>query len=939
MKPRKTNSIISENFIKNLSEVIAGYLSHEDFEKLIEIIKTTIKENSFDQSAEANLLRIIQSSHDKAHFLRDIIEYELNRDAIIIISQNSNYFTDILVRNPEYFYYAITPHDVLYKTGNSYYETSIKSSLSKFKSFESKVRILKSIKRKEILQIGLQDILFNAPLDVTTKHLSLLAKQICSSLFELCLQNIREKHSIQKLIEDYCIIALGKLGGDELNYSSDIDLIIFYNEDEQLKKTKSKKEILTEAVVLFIQTATQINEDGFLYRIDFRLRPDGRNASLCRGLTDYLNYYESRGEDWERQMLLKSSFVCGQIILFNKFINFLRPFIYPASFAASPTKQISKLKNNIENKISDEQNIKLSPGGIRDIEFSVQALQLINGGKISELRHQNTLTAITKLNENNLLSDAEASSMTDNYILYRRIEHFLQLMNNRQTHTIPIDPLFRSKLSLFLGYKNSLELDQDLQIRSERIIAIRNSILGMEVDLKNSSDLFDDIQFENTKQAKTNIRFLREGMGVSGRRIFERNSIEAFSKIENELFLRLKSCVEPDLALDNFVKIINHTDFPSLWYNQLRDKKLLEAFLILCQFNQHAVDLLLNDETNKELFLSGHFSENIFQSDLSSFSLQNILLIISSQFTLGLISPREVSATIKKYLKNIILKLVEEKLDKISKLNYFISSLGSFSTGEMTLTSDVDLLFIVKDLQKQKSAQKHFQIFLLELKEKLKPFNVDCRLRPEGKSSYLVWDLESSIVYLQSRARIWELQAFTKINFVAGNDKLYNKFYQKINDRIKKERSEQIRDEMLSMHNKIISLSGSEFSKIDFKKGKGGLIDIEFILQYLILCNPKYFILNSGKDLFENITSLQDIFPVNNFKTSLKSNYLFLKNLQLSIQTLFNFLTPKIPTGKKQLKILEGFFNLHNEGNYKATLSRVMKENHQLFNFIFRGKN
>lgn len=940
MKRKKTNNIIPENFIKNLFDITAGYLSADDFEKLIAAISISAKNYLFDQSSQANLIRIIQSSHDKSYFLHDLISYELNRDAIISIAQNSNFFTDILVRNPEYFYYAISARDEAKQADKNFYEKTIKNSLSKFKSFESKVRILKSFKRKEILRIGIQDILFNAPFKSTTENLSLMAKEICSSLFEMCLRQTLEKYSIQTPVNDYCLIALGKLGGNELNYSSDIDLIIFFEENVQLTKSKTKKEILTEAVVLFIQTSTENNEDGFLFRIDFRLRPDGRNAPLCSTMIDYLNYYESRGEDWERQMLLKSSFVCGQEKLFQIFMNNLRPFIYPASFSFSPIEQIKKLKLNMEKNISEEQNIKLSPGGIRDIEFSVQALQLINGGKNAELRQANTLSAISKLKKNNLLNDEEALTLTENYIFYRRIEHFLQLMNNRQTHTIPSDALIRNKLSLFLGYNNFSELNKDLQLRTEKIISIRNSILGTDVELNNSADLFGTIKFKDRKQAFRNIQFLREGVGVSGRRIFDKNSIEAFSKIENDFIHRLKSSPDPDLLLSNFVKIINHTEIPSVWYKQLSDKNLFEAFIILCQYNQHAIDLLVSDETNKDAFLSGNFSDNILQAKLINFSTQHFLFIISAQFTLRLISAEEISSLIKKYIEQTIIQLAQKVLgNKISKSKYFIASLGSFSTGEMTFTSDVDLLFIVTDIQKEKTAEKSFQNFLLKLKETLKPFNVDCRLRPEGKSSHLVWDLDASILYLQSRARIWELQAFTKINFVYGDFNSYTAFYDGIRNRIESETTDRIKSEMFLMYKKIISQSFSQYSRFDLKKSSGCLIDLEFIVQYLILTNPNYFKICSGKNLRKNIELLSHKIPKTKLEISLDMNYILLKELQILVQTMFSISYSKIPSAEIEQKLLESFFSKYRSDNFKVVLDRITKENHLLFNFIFKGEN
>ncbi len=330
-------------------------------------------------------------------------------------------------------------------------------SVNRFKTFNGKVTALRNLKRREFLRIGLMDVYLNEKVERITEELSFLTKSITSILFDLCYKEILLKNKIEKLSNKYCLIALGKLGGNELNYSSDIDLIVFTDKNTLINKRIYYNQIITETVQLFIEQASSISSKGFLYRVDFRLRPDGKNAPLCGTINQYLQYYELRGEDWERQMLIKSDFICGSYNLYKKFYSYLEKFIYPSSFSVSPLVQIKKLKSNIEKRVSEEDNIKLIPGGIRDIEFSVQALQLLNGGKNKSLRTGNTLTAISELNKTKLLSDAETKTFSEAYILYRRIEHYLQLMNNTQTHTIPDSGELLEKVSHHLGFNTSSE--------------------------------------------------------------------------------------------------------------------------------------------------------------------------------------------------------------------------------------------------------------------------------------------------------------------------------------------------------------------------------------------------------------------------------------------------------------------------------------------------
>ncbi|HVO73666.1 MAG TPA: hypothetical protein VMT35_06560, partial [Ignavibacteriaceae bacterium] len=430
---------LSEEFLKKLAGFSAGYLPPDSFEKLQNIFSAEISSKFFTFGSESNMLRIISAMFDKSSFLNNCIRYPHFVEILSAVSANSNYLTDILVRDPEYFYLIVNEERLNEKINEKNFYAATFKSLESFKTLDAKLNFLRSLKRKEILRIGTKDILGLTGLKDTTEELSVLASVTSRIVFELCYNEILLKYKLEGIGRKYCLASLGKLGGFELNYSSDIDLIIFYDEDEHLSNNKEYHEVLLEAVYLFIESASSITGAGYIYRVDFRLRPDGRNSPLCRTYGDYINYYESKGEDWERQMLIKLGFIAGDEELFKKFKNYITPFIYPSSFSISPTEQIKRLKSGIEKNLIDDQNIKLVPGGIRDIEFSVQALQLLNGGRFKEIRTGNTLDAVRMLEEKVLLTTEETKIFREGYILFRKIEHFLQLMNDAQTHSIPTE--------------------------------------------------------------------------------------------------------------------------------------------------------------------------------------------------------------------------------------------------------------------------------------------------------------------------------------------------------------------------------------------------------------------------------------------------------------------------------------------------------------------
>ena len=932
----KKQSVLSKDFIEKLAEFSAGYLSQQEFEQLIKVFETEASRKYFSRSSESNLLRIITNRYGRILLLQDCIKYPHYAELLLGISINSNYLTDILVRNPEFFYRVANPSDLKSRLDEENFVKVIRSTTSVFKSFHAKVNSLRSLKRREILRIGLRDILGLSELKETVFDLSVLARGIASELFSICYKEVLLKYDINKTNHEYCIIALGKLGGNELNYSSDIDLIILFDEEGKVKN-KQYSEILNETVLLFIEAATSITDAGYIYRIDFRLRPDGRNSPLCKTFNEYINYYETRGEDWERQMLIKASFLTGNKMLYDKLINYISHFIYPSTFTVSPQDQIKQLKKNIEKQLSDDENIKLIPGGIRDIEFSVQALQLINGGKNLTLRTGNTLDAITRLENEKLLSANEAETLRKAYILYRRVEHYLQLMNDLQTHSIPEKGETLEKLSSFLEFRNSSEFKKDIKNQRLQVEKIFNSITGSGKD-KTFSEGKININFSNKTKALQNLRFLREGTGLLGQKSSDKNSILAFQKIEPDLLDYLKKSFLPDTVLQNFVRIIKEANFPSIWYNAFNDKKFFKSFLTIMEFSQKSVDLFAEDKDLREYLLSKKVFEKIDKNSLKTFSMKEILFILSVQFTLNKIGFALLSKTLSNYFSAKISAIMEKFIGENKILSeYFIAGLGSFSTEEMTFASDIDLIFVVDKLDSKGVIQKEFQNILLKFKNDFSPFSVDCRLRPEGKSSMLVWELSSYADYLKSRARIWELQAFTKLSFVCGNKKLFNRFIGFVSDRIKIEDKSKIKTEMVEMRRKTYPatnhLTGNSFN---IKKSRGGLTDIEFVIQYLILCNPDLFKKCCGNNAIKNIAILSKEKAALKEIKKLKDNFSFMKFVELSNQNIFNSTLPIISQDEVKLQTLAQRMNFKSKEDFLAKVLATAKSSQNFFDKFLR---
>ena len=925
---------LSKDIIEKLAEISAGYLPENIFEKFLELISIEIAGKYFTRSSEANLIRIILSMFDKASFISECVKYPHYVELLISISVNSNYLTDILVRNPEYFYWIVNPSNLNRNLIEDELKKNLISNIASYKSLNAKLNFLRSQKRKEILRIGAKDILGLNDLKTVTEELSILARSITSQLFSICYNEVLTKNNLQLNEDTYCLFALGKLGGNELNYSSDIDLIIFYDNDVSIKSKKEFSEILIEAIYLFIESATSITSLGYIFRVDFRLRPDGRTSVLTRSLQEYLNYYESRGEDWERQMLIKSGFVGGNKNLYDNFVNYLQPFIYPSTFSISPMEQIKKLKINIEKNLKDEENIKLLSGGIRDIEFSVQALQLLNGGRIKNIRTNNTLNAIAQLKNEKLLSDEEANTFRNSYVFYRKIEHYLQLMNDTQTHSIPSGGEILEKLSSYLKFKNAEEFNRNVSENRKKVKAVYESIIGKETDLKIKENKISNIKFENQNKAEKDFIYLSEGKGLLGQKEFDKNTLESFTKIEQYLISYLDNSIQPDLVLQNFVRVFRNITFPSIWYNEFLDEKFFNSFLMICEFSQKAIDLFAEDSDLHEYFLTRRVFQKIALTKEINIELKKLLFSLCVQFTIGLITSENLSRILCNYFSQQIINISKQNFTEEESKELFIACLGSFSVGEMTFASDIDLIFGTKNMDAVKDVEKKFQTLLLNLKEKFKPFVVDCRLRPEGKSSQLVWDLKSYQNYLQSRARIWELQALSKMNFIFGNRKIYNALVNSLSRRVKSEAKETIKKELTGMRTKMLPSISYLSKSFYIKKSSGGISDIDFIIQYLLLTNSVIYKKNLGYSKIKNLSKLETTLPNLIDYKKLKADFEFLKELEIINQNVFNVSSNLINKDEKKYRLYAYFFSLSSV-EFEKKLSAVIKEIHTIYKNIF----
>ncbi|MCC6127558.1 MAG: bifunctional [glutamate--ammonia ligase]-adenylyl-L-tyrosine phosphorylase/[glutamate--ammonia-ligase] adenylyltransferase [Pirellulales bacterium] len=327
------------------------------------------------------------------------------------------------------------------------------------------LRALRRFKRRETLRIAYGDILREQPLKVVALQISYLA----DALLEAALRAAGRKLGAQRgtpMAPDgkparFTVLGMGKLGGWELNYSSDIDLIYLYDYDGKTDGSRSISnreffEQLAREMNRFIAERTEL---GSVYRVDLRLRPEGERGPMVVSLESAMRYYDLRGRTWERQAFIKARPVAGSLELGREFLEALTPWIYRRYLTAADIAGIKALKRRIEQQThragADDREVKTGHGGIRDIEFVIQFLQLLNGGALPEVRTGNTLEALARLERAGCLTNLERTLLEENYGFLRKVEHRLQIMFDLQTHLLPKDEAELRKLALRMSYADA----------------------------------------------------------------------------------------------------------------------------------------------------------------------------------------------------------------------------------------------------------------------------------------------------------------------------------------------------------------------------------------------------------------------------------------------------------------------------------------------------
>ncbi len=751
--------------------------------------------------ALVNLLRFVEASFSRAALFNDLVQFRPFLELLVTLFGSSRYLADILVREPELFRWLTGSDALTSPVDPAGLREEFRRTREMFSRPGRMLDAVKRIHRRTILRIGAQDLMGRADLASVTAQLSDLADAVVDAALGIAALQLRERFPVPPTPSTetgLSVLALGKLGGRELNFSSDIDILLVYDQDGTVTDRHGKEvaslEYYNKLAELLVQDLTQSSEEGHLYRVDTRLRPESGMAPLARSLRSYLLYYEARGELWERQMLIKARPAAGDLQLGREFISQLQPFIYPRTFFQHPADAVARVKARIEAKIGDQKNIKLRAGGIRDIEFIVQVLQLLNGGKYPELREPNTLRAIDALNARGLLSDAESKTLTAAYTMFRMLEHRLQIMANLQTHTVPDDPQTLSALARRLGFPHGPALGASLAGRLKEVRSLFDQVMGARTGAgeggiravidgslseEEAAGVLAGFGLTDLRSAARAIRTLT-GTGLSGQQDLDARTRAAFRTIAPEFFREIAATPDPDLTLRDFGLLTASQTVPRQLFDALSYPRFRRLVLEIASMSPRLVrglarnPLLLDAVISDVQGLAEGLPLDLPRTqDLLEFKNHQELRS-GLRYILRFASLTGLTAELTSLAEFVVTTTLTRETRRARKLPLAVFALGKFGTRELNFDADLDLLFIAApagDAQRTRLEQTASSLMgrLSEVSERGRLYQVDARLRPEGRNAPLVTDLPAYGEYLRRRASLWERQSLTRARFVCGD--------------------------------------------------------------------------------------------------------------------------------------------------------------------------
>ncbi|WP_207613381.1 bifunctional [glutamate--ammonia ligase]-adenylyl-L-tyrosine phosphorylase/[glutamate--ammonia-ligase] adenylyltransferase [Alteromonas sp. 5E99-2] len=823
---------------------------------------------------------------------------------------------------------------------------------------------IRRFRNSEMAKITARDITKSQTIETSLQHVSKLADSLIMSTYMWLYQFCCQKYGTPQNGQPMCIIAMGKLGGEELNFSSDIDLIFAYPEKGETqghRKPIEHQVFFTRLAQRLIKALDQITTDGQVYRVDMRLRPFGDSGPLVTHFDAFSDYYHEQAREWERFAMVKARVLNPSCSAVTELENIIRPFVYKRylDFTTLDALQSMKLKIFADSRRRQlSNNIKLGEGGIREAEFFIQSFQLTHGGQSANLQIKNWKSVVSHLLEQGFIDEKTSSDLTQSYLFLREVEHCLQQINNEQTQTLPAldDELNWQRLALYTQSESSEIVQNKIETARQTIHGYFNELFVDESSTgANQDDSFtqlstlwlgdyDEIELSGALQDY----LCDDSAGYIARALlsFKQKCVRAHlsqraqSLIDKLIPLLITEALKPPtcdhIPLERMLliltAILGRTTYLDLLYAYPSVRQQLLVFCVASPWIAEQLKQfpLLLDELLSQAYLS-HSSATLedvkaeFKDELRQvllrMDLNNVELHMDAlrQFKLcqqfriaaadiqGSLPIEQVSDRLTALAEVILSHVVETAYSHMTKKygapNHCNSPIDSFAVIaygkmgglELGYGSDLDMVFLhdapstaVTDGEKSIGAQQFYikmaQRIMHILNTKMllgELYEADLRLRPSGNSGLLCCHVDGYAYYQDNDAWTWEHQALVRTRVVFGGTSIS----QRINT-IKTEvlcRKRDIADlteKVVDMRKKLYENSINKSSKDIFKHGKGGITDIEFISQFIVLAYA--YKLNRLADWPDNLriieTAMKEKLISAEIATSLSRNYLNQRN-------------------------------------------------------------
>ena len=817
----------------------------------------------------------------------------------------SQFLADTLRRYPHLFSWLLEPWTMRQWLRDEL-EEELRQSTAAFSRPEARWNALRRFKYRQLLRIGCRDILGDADLTVTTEELSRLA--------DVCLETARRwaEGELGPLYgapvgpdgarTGLAVIGMGKLGGDELNYSSDIDLIFVYGEDGETTGGSAgsvpNHRYFTEATRAIVAAIESVTDEGHAFRVDLRLRPEGRSGALILSLQGYRNYFAERAETWERQALIKARLCAGDEAMAARFFELTRPFVFRPGLDPGIVAEIRRMKQEIDRsqraRGSERRNVKLGVGGIREIEFLVQALQLLYAGDDPWLRERNSLRAIFRLTERGYLSPALGRLLAEALVYLRTAEHRLQILHEFQTHTLPEEPLALGLLARRMG----VALGPDAARR--RFLAdYRRVTRGVHAAFREFFDTrpartraepprvptFTALKatgFADPDRARQNLRLVLEGRPLLPYPVRARAALWRMFPV---LLDALWQSPDPDEALNQFERFVAAAGPRTAYLDLLAERPDLLANLVkLCARGELLTQMLLSQPgllngladpatfappRGKAAFRAGLAStlaprlspserkdrlRRLKQAEELRITWRMLLRVTDAERFSA-----EMTALAEAALSTAWLMALEQVAERHGVprgadgrfIPAVIVGLGKFGGRELTTGSDLDLFVVYEGpghTDGPDSVEAH--VFYDRAVEALSGllgditasglvFPVDLRLRPGSKGSGFASSLPAMEQYYREWADPWERQTLTRARLCTGDARVGRRVRRLIRALLYGALAAPADlKEMRLLRERMEKELGKETPGLfHVKFGRGGLVDVEFITQAIQLAS------------------------------------------------------------------------------------------------------